>query len=84
MIQKKRSKLAKEGTWEDLLRRERGQQIVLELIRDCIIAQAGNIVYERYIQRRVVPFAVLQARQSVVAISQVNLCTNPPHATSWK
>jgi hypothetical protein len=56
--------------WTEIFRREEGEIEVIKIVEE-IVKQAGDVVYEHYIQRRVVPFAVVQAQQEILKITEV-------------
>ncbi len=56
--------------WDQIFAEERGENHVEELVED-IVRKAGEVVYERYIERRVVPFAVMQAKRDMLTIIKV-------------
>jgi hypothetical protein len=54
------------SAWEAIFKEEETDLIVQDLI-DEIVGKARSIVFERYIQRRVVPFAVQSAKQDLLS-----------------
>ncbi|PRP83578.1 hypothetical protein PROFUN_09127 [Planoprotostelium fungivorum] len=69
--------IGKEGElptrWKRIQQEERGIQWVEEIMDD-IIQKAGEIVFERYIQRKVVPFAVQQAKRDINIAIHYTFC----------
>lgn len=51
--------------WKKILEREKGERIAVEIL-DEIVLKAGDVVFEHYIQKRVVPFAVQQAKEELL------------------
>jgi hypothetical protein len=58
--------------WGSIIAKEEGENYVITVVED-IVKKAGNVVYEHYIQRRVVPFAVLQAKQAILELTEVRI-----------
>lgn len=57
--------------WDLINRRQEGEIFVIKLIQD-LVQKAGDVVYEHYIQRRVVPFAVVQAQKQILNLTEVS------------
>ncbi len=50
--------------WKKIISRETGEIFVQSLVEE-IVQKSGQVVYDRYIQRRVVPFAIQQAKKDI-------------------
>ena len=57
--------------WDQIFKKEEGEKYVGAVVEE-IIQKAGSIVYERYNQKRVVPFAVQRAKKDILGIVEVN------------
>lgn len=55
--------------WDAVIAQEEGELFVVRLVEE-LVQKAGAVVYEHYIQRRVVPYAVLQAKDHLIQILQ--------------
>ena len=58
--------------WNSIVAREEGENFIISVVED-IVKKAGDVVYEHYIQRRVVPFAVLQAKNAILELTEVKI-----------
>ena len=70
--------------WDRIYAQEEGEKLVINIVQDIVKkvmnflgnfvynSKAGEVVYEHYIQRRVVPFAVLQAQQAILSLTEVS------------
>lgn len=65
--------------WRDAFQRESGELFVSELVEQ-IVHKAAEQVYERYIQRKVVPYAVLQAKEAMLFITNVSVTSPTEHS----
>lgn len=50
-----------------ILAQEEGERLAVEVVQE-IVKKAGNIVYEHYIQRKVVPYAVQQTKEKILEL----------------
>jgi hypothetical protein len=57
--------------WKEILEKEKGEAIVCEIV-DEIIKSSGEIVFQRYIERKVVPFAVQKAQREILSVAEVS------------